>query len=86
MRRVKLKSFAIEVKISLTADDWKLDNTPGRDEAAREINRDLQWTLEDCTGDWYCRAQACVAVEGFTPETLVVFDRVLKSIGLKDPL
>jgi hypothetical protein len=39
---IEVLSMKIKIKLSLTADDWQLYNIPGRNLAARRINRAIE--------------------------------------------
>lgn len=43
--KVQLQTIKIKAKINLTADDWQLYSIPGRDTAARRINRAMERKL-----------------------------------------
>ena len=45
MSKLILESIKIKVKLSLTADDWQLYNLPGRDRAAKGLNRAVERKL-----------------------------------------
>lgn len=44
-RKLEVQSIKVKAKINLTADDWQLYNLPGRDAAARRINRAIERKL-----------------------------------------
>ena len=39
---IEVLSMKVKIKLSLTADDWQLYNIPGRNLAARRINRAIE--------------------------------------------
>ena len=45
MSKLILESIKIKVKLGLTADDWQLYNLPGRDRAAKGLNRAVERKL-----------------------------------------
>lgn len=86
MNKVEVLKRSLKVKLNLTADDWQLYSIPGREAAARGINRRLEKELRDCTGDWYERCYA--ALEPATKfgacdtEGGYVLNRIVEEIGL----
>lgn len=45
MSKITLQSIKIKAKLDLTADDWQLYNLPGRDRAAKGLNRAVERKL-----------------------------------------
>ena len=45
MSKLIVESIKIKIKLGLTADDWQLYNLPGRDRAAKGLNRAVERKL-----------------------------------------
>lgn len=45
MSKLTIESIKIKVKLGLTADDWQLYSIPGRDRAAKGLNRAVERKL-----------------------------------------